>query len=126
MKHVLIAALCCSAMTGQAHAAGENAVLKNTAVSKFSSSDYALMKARVDQALAADKDGDTLEWSNAQTGAAGTVTPVNRLDWNGMPCRRLNITNLYGKTSGKTSGKGIYKFCEKPAGRWKLVGPDPG
>lgn len=107
-------------LTGPAHAAGADAALKNTPSSKFNEADYALMKARVDEALKAEKDGETLAWKNDKSGALGAVTPVNRLTWNDLPCRRLRIVNTYGSTTGR----GVYKFCEKPPGRWKLVGPD--
>ena len=45
-------ALACVALglAGPAHAAGANAALKNTPSSKFNEADYALMKARVDEA----------------------------------------------------------------------------
>ena len=45
---------------------------------------------------------------------------MNKLTWNGLSCRRLRITNVYGEQKEQ----GVYKFCEKPAGKWKLVGPD--
>ena len=32
----------------------------------------------------------------------------------------LRITNVYREQKEQ----GVYKFCEKPAGKWKLVGPD--
>lgn len=101
-------------------AAGENAALKGTAVSKFKGPDLALMKAKVDQALKAETDGETLEWRNAETGAAGTVTPLARFSASGLACRRLRIVSTYRETNGA----GVYRFCEKPAGQWKLVGPD--
>jgi surface antigen len=78
------------------------------------------MKARVNQALKAEKGGEALEWRNDKTRASGSVTPLNRLDWNGMACRRLHIVNVVPGNWGE----GVYKFCEKPPGRWKLVGPD--
>lgn len=109
-----------AALLGPAHAAGERAALRGTAASKFNAEDIALMKASVGQALTSDKDGDTLEWRNDKTGASGAVTPLNRLSWNGLDCRRLRIVNAHRRTTEQ----GVYRFCEKPAGRWKLVGPD--
>jgi len=101
-----------------AHAAGENAALKDTPVSRFTAEDYALMKQRVDEALQATKEGEKLEWRNDKTGASGSVIPMDRLTWNGMSCRRLQIVNVYGSTTGK----GVYKFCQKTPGVWKIVG----
>jgi len=107
------------ALIGPVHAA-EIAALRRTPVERFNADDYALMKARVNQALKAEKDGETLEWRNDKTRASGSVTPLNRLDWNGMACRRLHIANVVPGNRRE----GVYKFCEKPPGRWKLVGPD--
>jgi len=105
---------------GLARAAGENAAFKDTPVSKFNKDDHALMMARIDQALKAEKEGETLEWKSEKTPAAGSVTALDRLVSDGLPCRRLRIVNTYGEINGR----GVYRFCEKPAGKWRLVGPD--
>jgi len=89
--------------------------------SSFSKEDTALMMARVDQALKAEKDGETLEWKNEATPASGSVTPLARFTSDGLACRRLRIVNVYGSNKAQ----GVYRFCEKPPGKWKLVGPDP-
>ena len=88
--------------------------------SSFSKEDTALMMARVDQALKAEKDGETLEWKNDATPASGSVTPLARFTSDGLACRRLRIVNVYGSNKAQ----GVYRFCEKPPGKWKLVGPD--
>ncbi|WP_295641649.1 hypothetical protein [uncultured Methylibium sp.] len=105
---------------GLAHGAGEVAALKDTVASRFRAGDVALMKASVDQALKSDQDGDTLAWKSDRSPASGTVTPLDRHTWKGLDCRRLRIVN----THGRLTEQGVYRFCEKPAGRWKLVGPD--
>jgi surface antigen len=121
MKRIAIA---CAALLGAliepTHAAGEIGAFKNTVIEKFNADDLALMQARIDQALAAEKDGDALAWKSTKTKASGSVTPLNRLSWSGMACRRVRIANAYDSLKGE----GVYKFCEKPAGQWKLVGPD--
>ena len=93
-----------------------------TPIAKFSKEDSALMMARVDQALKAEKDGEKLEWKNPATPASGSVTPLSRLTANGLPCRRLRVANAYGDLKAE----GVYRFCEKPPGTWKLIGPDTG
>ena len=87
--------------------------------SKFRAADLALMKASVGQALKVGQDGETLAWKNDKSAASGDVTPLDRHTWNGMDCRRLRIVNSHGRLTEQ----GVYRFCEKPAGRWKLVGP---
>ena len=117
------AAALLSALTCPAHAAGAaggGAWLEGTPGSKFNKDDHALMMARVNEALKAEKDGETLEWRNEKTPASGSVTPLNRLTWEGLSCRRLRIANSYDSLKAQ----GVYKFCEKPAGQWKLVGPE--
>ena len=67
---------------------------------------------RFNQALRADKGGETLNWKSEKTSASGSVTPLNRLEWQGLSCRRLQIHNVFGDLKAK----GVYRFCEKPAG----------
>ena len=94
--------------------------LKDGPGAKFNNDDMALRMARVDAGLKSPSEGEVLEWKNDKTPASGSVVPMNKLTWNGMSCRRLRITNVYGEQKAQ----GVYKFCEKPAGKWKLVGPD--
>jgi len=94
--------------------------LKDGPGAKFNDADLALMMARVDTALKSPTEGEVLDWKSDKTPASGSVVPMNKLTWNGLSCRRLRITNVYDQQKEQ----GIYKFCEKPAGKWKLVGPD--
>jgi surface antigen len=94
--------------------------LKDGPGAKFNNDDLALMMARVDTALKSPTEGEVLEWKNDKTPASGSVVPMNKLTWNGLSCRRLRITNVYGEQKAQS----VYKFCEKPAGKWKLVGPE--
>jgi surface antigen len=114
-----IAAICV-ALGGPAHAAKRQGATEGLPATKFNEADYALMMARVNEALRADKEGEVLAWKNEKTPASGSVTPLNRLEWQGLQCRRLQIYNAYGDLKAQ----GNYKFCEKPPGKWKLVGPD--
>ena len=113
-------AVLCAGQIGLANAAGRQALTEGMPFTKFSDEDRALMMARVNQALQAEKEGDPLAWKNDKSPASGSVTALNRVEWNGLQCRRLQIYNVYGDKKAI----GVYKFCEKPAGKWKLVGPD--
>jgi len=105
---------------GRAQAVSGYDTFNKMPASSFSKEDTAMMMARVDQALKAEKDGETLEWKNDATPASGSVTPLARYTSDGLACRRLRIVNAYGSNKAQ----GVYKFCEKPAGKWKLIGPD--
>jgi len=109
------------ALCTPAHALGPQDNLKNAPGTKFNDADLALMKARVDEALKSDKEGEVLEWKNDKTGSSGSVVPMNRLQWNGLECRRLRIANAHADLKAQ----GVYKFCQKD-GKWKLVGPEAG
>lgn len=117
----LAAALLCTALAAASHAAGEQAALKGTNLSRFNADDLALMKARVGQALTSGAEGEALQWKNDKSRASGSVTPLGRESWRGLNCRRLRIVN----TIGTSSRQGVYRFCERPAGQWKLAGPVP-
>jgi hypothetical protein len=121
----LAKALAAAALLGLAPAAHAVRGYDNfnaTPFAKFSKEDSALMMAKVDQALKAEKDGETLEWKNPATPASGSVTPLARFTADGLACRRLRVANAYGDLKAE----GVYRFCEKPAGKWKLIGPDSG
>jgi len=113
-------ALLLGLLAGAAQAVSGYDTFNKMPASSFNKEDTALMMARVDQALKAEKDGETLEWKNDATPASGSVTPLARYTSDGLACRRLRIVNAYGSNKAQ----GVYKFCEKPAGKWKLVGPD--
>ena len=108
------------AFAAPAHAVRGYDNFSNTPLAKFSKEDSALMMARVNQALKAEKDGETLDWKNDATPASGSVTPLARFSDNGVACRRLRIVNVYADLKAQ----GVYRFCEKAAGQWKLIGPD--
>ena len=107
-------------LAGAAQAVSGYDTFNKMPASSFSKEDTALMMARVDQALKAEKDGETLEWKSDATPASGSVTPLARFTSDGLACRRLRIVNVYGSNKAQ----GVYKFCEKPPGKWKLIGPD--
>lgn len=111
----------CGALAAPAHAVRGYDNFSNTPLAKFSKEDSALMMTRVNQALTAEKDGETLEWKSDATPASGSVTPLARFTSDGLACRRLRIVNAYGSNKAQ----GVYRFCEKPPGKWKLIGPDP-
>ena len=122
LARALVAAALLGLLTPAAHAVRGYDNFTATPIAKFSKEDSALMMARVDEALTAEKDGEKLDWKNPATPASGSVTPLARFTDKGTPCRRLRVANAYGDLKAE----GVYRFCEKPAGKWKLVGPDSG
>ena len=118
LRAAAFAAALAAGMAAPAHAIQFG--LKDGPGAKFNNDDLALMMGRVDAGLKSASDGETFDWKSDKTPASGSVVSMNKLTWNGLSCRRLRITNVYGEQKAQ----GVYKFCEKPAGKWKLVGPD--
>ena len=117
------AAACASALIAGAPALAAGlgqAGLKDGPAAKFNTDDIALMQAQVRAGLKSPSQGEVLSWKSDKTPASGSVVPMDKLTWNGLSCRRLRITNVYGEQKVEA----VYKFCEKPAGKWKLVGPE--
>jgi surface antigen len=113
-------ALACAA-AGTVHAAGEGAVLKNTAAYHYTADDYRLLRSKVQDALTAAADGEAYAWQNGKTKASGSVTALERESWKGLECRRLRIET----SDGLSTDRGVYRFCRAPSAGWKLTGPAP-
>ena len=122
LRHITAAgaALLCIGLGQPVQAQGTRAVRDAMPGLKFDKQDQALMMASVKQALGSDKEGEPLHWKSERTPAMGSVTPLARYEEGGMACRRLKIHNAFGEVKAE----GVYRFCEKTAGNWKLVGPD--
>jgi surface antigen len=119
----LVTACTLMVATAPLWAAGENAAFKDTPVVKFEAEDYALMRTTVRQALAAEPgNNQTLSWKNEASGASGRATPVESETWQNLPCRQVRIANTYRRQNAE----GVYRFCQRPPGTWKLVGPVAG
>lgn len=68
-------------------------------------------------ALETGQPGETLPWSNPQTGNRGTVTPQRYYETNGRYCREYQQTITVG---GKTQ-EGYGTACRQPDGSWEVV-----
>jgi surface antigen len=119
VRNLFVIAALAGVAAGPVLAASGYAAAKDSVVFKFNADDFALMRAKVRQGLAAEPGSEMLAWKNDATGASGSVAPLDREVWNELPCRQLRIVN----THGSQTAQGVYRFCEKPPGRWKLAGP---
>ncbi len=72
-----------------------------------------LLQEALDQA----PDGDTRGWNNPETGAFGTIQPLNSYEAGGSNCRRTEIFN----SAKGTSGTSRFDFCKQPDGKWKVA-----
>jgi surface antigen len=93
--------------------------MNNSAFSRFSAADQALMQAQVNKAIAAEAEGEDFEWKSDKSRASGVVTPLARGKFRGMDCRNLRIQNSWGNQRDE----GVFRFCQQPSGQWSLTGP---
>ncbi|MCV2355841.1 hypothetical protein LNV09_16995 [Paucibacter sp. B2R-40] len=93
--------------------------MNNSAFSRFSAADQALLQEQVNKAIAAESEAQTFEWKSENSRASGVVTPLARGRFRGMDCRNLRIQNSWGNQRDE----GVFRFCQQPSGQWGLVGP---
>ncbi len=77
------------------------------------------MQVQIDKAIAAEGEGQGLEWKSERSRASGVVTPLARGKFRGMECRNLRIQNSWGNQRDE----GVFRFCQQPSGQWGLIGP---
>ncbi len=104
-----------------ASASSELRWLNDSPVRFFTDKDWALSNAARDQALERSADGETVEWSNEESGSHGSVTPLSRVERNGKTCREAQIIN---HAKGR-DGTSRFEFCRGSDGRWGVGGPPP-
>lgn len=94
------------------------AALGNSIGSSLDRADMAYYNQTSQRALETAQPGQTLPWSNPETGNSGTVTPSNYYqDDSGQYCREYTQTI---KVGGKTE-RGYGTACRQPDGTWQIV-----
>ena len=63
---------------------------------QFTDRDWEMMQETTRTALDNAPDGETVSWSNSDSGASGTIRPLETYDMDGMRCRRTELSNSAG------------------------------
>lgn len=80
--------------------------------------DVQLMDGAVQRALETNKVGEGSNWSNPDSGHAGTVTPLRTVErWAGRPCRDYQQT---ATVAGETE-VAYDTACRRPNGDWESL-----
>jgi surface antigen len=90
--------------------------LDQGAMRYFSPAELEQMSATIDKALANPKASETLTWKSPKTDAHGSVRPGKTFEAQGMPCRRLEITNF---VKGRED-RSVVDMCNQD-GVWKVL-----
>lgn len=83
----------------------------------FKESDWLMMRQAGREALESADNGETRNWSNPETGAAGRVKPLNTYEAKGMTCRYTEIFNSVKHAQGTSR----FDFCRQADGDWKIA-----
>lgn len=86
-------------------------------IAKMNDDDLALLRGAAETALEQASDGETVGWSNPDTGSWGNITPTETQIAQGTTCRKIRIENH----AKGLSEKSVMRLCEQPDGAWKAV-----
>lgn len=79
-------------------------------------SDITIASAEIKKALDTGKDGQTFNWANPETKAAGTIKPTKTFTKDGMRCR----TTEFATSAGGETGASTWNLCSTKDG-WKVA-----
>ena len=102
---------------GDAIASTELRWLNNAPARHFTEKDWQILMENVERVLSETPDGETVEWSNEESGAHGSLTPVSTGQYDGMPCRNLEMENHARNVSGTSN----LEYCQRPDGSWGIL-----
>jgi surface antigen len=78
--------------------------------------DLAIFKAAVIRTLDQTADNVSAPWTNQNTGAHGTLTPLASFRRQAQDCRKLQVTN----SAGGRDNRSEFTLCKLPDGDWKV------
>ena len=102
-------------------ASGLNGVLKNSPFASFTDSDYKQFFASAKQVAEGPVGGDSVEWSNTETAARGTVRSTRAFHRDEGDCRELRGEN---SARGRTEPFRV-TVCKTADGSWLLAPSEP-
>jgi surface antigen len=82
----------------------------------MSEEDLAIFKAVVMRTLDQGADGVPSNWTNQNTGAHGTLTPLASFRQQSQDCRKLEVAN----SAGGRDNRSVFTLCKLPDGDWKV------
>ncbi|MGZ5036273.1 MAG: RT0821/Lpp0805 family surface protein [Usitatibacter sp.] len=89
---------------------------KDAPITRMTDDDFRIASGVMRKALDEGQDGKSYDWNNPKTSAAGTITPTNAFERQGMRCRGAKFTI---KAGGVTS-QSAWNLCKTPQG-WKVA-----
>jgi surface antigen len=105
----------CLALAGGALHAANLGFLNNAPLSRMTAEDVDILQSALNDALDNGADGQPTDWANRDTGAGGTLIPLESYDGaGGQRCRRLRVKNH----AGGLKAENVLALCRQPDGTW--------
>jgi surface antigen len=86
-------------------------------IAYLTEADDELLQAAFDEALDQKADGETVEWSNPDTGHGGSIKVLDTHEDYGTTCRTLRTAT---QAAGR-SGGGDYRLCKAADDTWQFA-----
>lgn len=92
---------------------------KRLPVNHYSPEDIEIVKQTMSETLEHGVDGQAGDWSNADTGHSGSITPLSTTEQDGKRCRHTRFSSF------TQEGEHVSEFylCKQPDGRWAVEQP---
>ena len=90
---------------------------KDSPIGKFNEEDMALFQGASQKALNEAADGEIVEWKNASTGSAGSISPLKSFERGGLKCRSVRVKNQHKSLRGSQTAT----MCRQSDGAWKIA-----
>jgi surface antigen len=118
MKHgaARAAVICAALMASSAACAFDVLGIGDMPIRYMSEEDLTIFKAAVVRTLDQTADGVSASWTNQNTGAHGTLTPVASSRQQAQECRKLEVAN----SAGGRDNRSVFTLCKLPDGDWKV------
>ena len=90
---------------------------KDSPVGRFNDEDMSLFHGASQKALNEAADGEIVEWKNASTGSAGSISPLKSFERGGLKCRSVRVRNQHKSLQGSQK----VTMCQQSDGEWKIA-----
>jgi surface antigen len=91
--------------------------LKSAPVAYLNDEDVEILLSTLQAAMNEQADGETVTWTNSNTGHSGVISITNTHPDYDTTCRQVEMAN---QAAGRT-GRGTFRMCKADDGKWKFA-----
>ncbi len=97
--------------------AQNTAFLRSAPVAFLNDEDVEILLSTLQAAMNEQPDGETVTWSNSNTGHSGVINITKTHPDYDTTCRQVEMAN---QAAGRT-GRGTFRMCKADDGKWKFA-----